>query len=161
MTVSTKSGCNFDVVLFYRQLPNETRLFIQVDRSWTDIMRRAADRPNAIKAATAPGKVNTRSYYIHGCNIVLAIVAYTIMIFIKVYDVISSSRNVVRCNILNVLLYMLFYHQECWKYYRLATHKWRKFTDVSRYNLLFQKSLEFLKLAQQTQSNYSSIFFTV
>ena len=42
-----------------RQLPNETRLFTQVDRSWTDIMRRAADRPNALKAGTAPGKTLT------------------------------------------------------------------------------------------------------
>ena len=45
------------VVLISRQLPNETRLFTQVDRSWKDIMRRAADRPNALKAATSPGKV--------------------------------------------------------------------------------------------------------
>ena len=43
------------LIIIFRQLPNETRLFNQVDRSWKDIMRRASDRPNALRAATAPG----------------------------------------------------------------------------------------------------------
>ncbi|KXJ04603.1 Dynein heavy chain 6, axonemal, partial [Exaiptasia diaphana] len=30
-----------------RQLPNEARLFSQVDKSWRDIMRRTIDKPNA------------------------------------------------------------------------------------------------------------------
>ncbi|XP_064622088.1 dynein axonemal heavy chain 6-like isoform X2 [Lineus longissimus] len=38
-----------------RQLPNEAKLFISVDKSWKDIMRRTEDRPNALKSATAPG----------------------------------------------------------------------------------------------------------
>ncbi|XP_032239531.2 dynein axonemal heavy chain 6 isoform X3 [Nematostella vectensis] len=38
-----------------RQLPNEARLFAQVDKSWRDIMRRTIDKPNAVKAATAAG----------------------------------------------------------------------------------------------------------
>ena len=39
-----------------RQLPNEARLFAQVDKSWKDIMRRTTDKPNALKASTAAGK---------------------------------------------------------------------------------------------------------
>ncbi|XP_070577565.1 LOW QUALITY PROTEIN: dynein axonemal heavy chain 6-like [Ptychodera flava] len=38
-----------------RQLPNEAKLFAQVDKSWKDIMRRTEDRPNALRSATAPG----------------------------------------------------------------------------------------------------------
>ena len=44
-----------------RQLPNEARLFAQVDKSWKDIMRRTIDKPNALKASTAAGKKNNRS----------------------------------------------------------------------------------------------------
>ena len=39
-----------------RQLPNEARLFAQVDKSWKDIMRRTTDKPNALRASTAAGK---------------------------------------------------------------------------------------------------------
>ena len=39
-----------------RQLPNEARLFAQVDKSWKDIMRRTIDKPNALRASTAAGK---------------------------------------------------------------------------------------------------------
>lgn len=44
-------------MLFYfdRQLPNEARLFAQVDKSWKDIMRRTIDKPNALRASTAAG----------------------------------------------------------------------------------------------------------
>lgn len=44
-------------MLFYfdRQLPNEARLFAQVDKSWKDIMRRTTDKPNALRASTAAG----------------------------------------------------------------------------------------------------------
>ena len=38
-----------------RQLPDEARMFSQVDRSWKDAMRKVARNPNAIKAGTAPG----------------------------------------------------------------------------------------------------------
>ncbi|XP_028393421.1 dynein heavy chain 6, axonemal-like isoform X2 [Dendronephthya gigantea] len=56
-----------------RQLPNETRLFTQVDRSWKDIMRRAADHPNALRSTTAAGVLeilqtcNTQMDKIHRC----------------------------------------------------------------------------------------------
>ena len=40
---------------FDRQLPNEARLFAQVDKSWKDIMRRTIDKPNALRASTAAG----------------------------------------------------------------------------------------------------------
>ncbi|KAJ2954382.1 hypothetical protein O0L34_g2646 [Tuta absoluta] len=38
-----------------RQLPNETRLFTMVDKSWKDIMRKTAKVPLAMPAATQPG----------------------------------------------------------------------------------------------------------
>ncbi|XP_036818628.1 dynein heavy chain 6, axonemal [Oncorhynchus mykiss] len=38
-----------------RQLPAEAKVFLQVDQSWKEIMRRTDDRPNALRAATAPG----------------------------------------------------------------------------------------------------------
>jgi dynein heavy chain len=38
-----------------RQLPDEARMFAQVDRSWKDVMRKVARNPNAIKAGTMPG----------------------------------------------------------------------------------------------------------
>lgn len=44
-----------------RQLPNEARLFAQVDKSWKDIMRRTVDKPNALRASTAAGKWTTLS----------------------------------------------------------------------------------------------------
>lgn len=38
---------------YFRQLPNEAKLFSQVDKNWRDIMRRTIDRPNALAAATS------------------------------------------------------------------------------------------------------------
>ncbi|KAI9363382.1 dynein heavy chain and region D6 of dynein motor-domain-containing protein [Zopfochytrium polystomum] len=38
-----------------RQLPDEARMFSQVDRTWKDIMRKVARNPNAMKSGTMPG----------------------------------------------------------------------------------------------------------
>ena len=38
-----------------RQLPDESKMFAQVDRSWKDIMRKVSRNPNALKAGTMPG----------------------------------------------------------------------------------------------------------
>ena len=38
-----------------RQLPNEAKMFTQVDKSWKDIMRRVQKIPNCISAGTRPG----------------------------------------------------------------------------------------------------------
>ncbi|KAM8945402.1 dynein axonemal heavy chain 14 [Pelodytes ibericus] len=42
-----------------RQLPAEAKLFSQVDSSWKEVMRHAMERPNALRAATAPGVLET------------------------------------------------------------------------------------------------------
>lgn len=47
----------FSISLFFRQLPNEARLFAQVDKSWKDIMRKTTDKPNALRASTAAGNL--------------------------------------------------------------------------------------------------------
>lgn len=39
-----------------RQLPAEARMFMQVDKSYKDIMRKVNRVPLAIRAATQPGK---------------------------------------------------------------------------------------------------------
>ncbi|KAJ3101998.1 Dynein heavy chain 6, axonemal [Phlyctochytrium planicorne] len=38
-----------------RQLPDEARMFAQVDRTWKDTMRKVSRNPNAMKAGTLPG----------------------------------------------------------------------------------------------------------
>jgi dynein heavy chain len=38
-----------------RQLPDEARMFSQVDRVWKDVMRKVSRNPNALKAGTLPG----------------------------------------------------------------------------------------------------------
>ena len=59
--------------VIFRQLPSESKLFSNVDKSWKDIMRRTEDRPNALKSATAPGVLeslqaaNSNLEKIHKC----------------------------------------------------------------------------------------------
>ena len=38
-----------------RQLPDEAKMFSQVDRSWKEVMRKVARNPNAVKSGTTPG----------------------------------------------------------------------------------------------------------
>ena len=38
-----------------RQLPNEAKMFIQVDKSWKEIMRQVHKLPNCIQSGTRPG----------------------------------------------------------------------------------------------------------
>jgi dynein heavy chain len=42
-----------------RQLPDESRMFSQVDRSWKENMRKVSRNPNAMKAGTVPGILET------------------------------------------------------------------------------------------------------
>lgn len=42
-----------------RQLPDEAKMFSQVDRSWKEVMRKVSRNPNAIKAGTIPGLLET------------------------------------------------------------------------------------------------------
>jgi dynein heavy chain len=42
-----------------RQLPEEAKMFSQVDRGWKDIMRKTYRNPNALKAGTTPGVLET------------------------------------------------------------------------------------------------------
>ena len=39
-----------------RQLPNEAKMFSQVDKSWKEVMRRVHKFPNCIKSGTHPGE---------------------------------------------------------------------------------------------------------
>ncbi|XP_076809994.1 dynein axonemal heavy chain 6-like [Clavelina lepadiformis] len=54
----------FTTVDIQRQLPTEAQLFVQVDRSWRELMRRTEDRPNALRAATGPGVLEV----LQSCN---------------------------------------------------------------------------------------------
>ena len=67
-------GLSFKLLLIYRQLPNEARLFAQVDKSWKDIMRRTIDKPNAIRAATAAGNEAFLSAHPYTIRIFLVVV---------------------------------------------------------------------------------------
>lgn len=40
-----------------RQLPDEAKMFNQVDKSWKEIMRRVQKNPLAIRSGTTPGKI--------------------------------------------------------------------------------------------------------
>ncbi len=42
-----------------RQLPAEAKMFMTVDKSWKEIMRKVARLPNAMRAATQPGLLET------------------------------------------------------------------------------------------------------
>ncbi|KXS09529.1 hypothetical protein M427DRAFT_128896 [Gonapodya prolifera JEL478] len=42
-----------------RQLPDEARMFTQVDRSWKEVMRKVSRNPNAMKSGTMPGLLET------------------------------------------------------------------------------------------------------
>ncbi|XP_047672459.1 dynein axonemal heavy chain 6 isoform X2 [Tachysurus fulvidraco] len=42
-----------------RQLPAEAKMFLQVDKSWKDIMRKVNTFPNSLRAATRPGLLET------------------------------------------------------------------------------------------------------
>ena len=42
-----------------RQLAAEAKMFIQVDKSWKDVMRKVYRLPNALRAATTPGLLET------------------------------------------------------------------------------------------------------
>ncbi|XP_073398257.1 dynein axonemal heavy chain 6 [Dendrobates tinctorius] len=42
-----------------RQLPAEAKMFLQVDKSWKEIMRKTNRLPNALRAATQPGLLET------------------------------------------------------------------------------------------------------
>ena len=39
-----------------RQLPAEAKMFLTVDKSWKEVMRKVHRLPNALRAATQPGK---------------------------------------------------------------------------------------------------------
>lgn len=38
-----------------RQLPAEAKMFLTVDKSWKEVMRKVHRLPNALRAATQPG----------------------------------------------------------------------------------------------------------
>ena len=46
-----------------RQLTQETKIFNQVEKFWKELMRRTDDKPNAIRATTAPGLLESLQAY--------------------------------------------------------------------------------------------------
>ena len=42
-----------------RQLPAEAKMFMTVDKSWKEIMRKVYRLPNALRAATQPGNLSS------------------------------------------------------------------------------------------------------
>ena len=47
-----------------RQLPAEAKMFLTVDKSWKEVMRKVHRLPNALRAATQPGECSRRSNWI-------------------------------------------------------------------------------------------------
>ncbi|XP_046903615.1 dynein axonemal heavy chain 6-like [Hypomesus transpacificus] len=88
-----------------KQLPSEARVFLQVDKSWREMMQRTEDRPNALRAATAPGVLevlqtsNVHLEKIHKC--LEDYLESKRMVFPRFYflsneellDVLSQSKN--------------------------------------------------------------------
>ena len=40
---------------FFRQLPTETKMFLQADKQWREVVRLIREKPTALKAVTTPG----------------------------------------------------------------------------------------------------------
>ena len=59
-----------------RQLPNEAKMFIQVDKSWKEIMRHVHKLPNALRAATRPGVCACVCACVHVCVHILSVSVY-------------------------------------------------------------------------------------
>ena len=47
-----------------RQLPAEAKMFLTVDKSWKEVMRKVHRLPNALRAATQPGWYDNCSWYL-------------------------------------------------------------------------------------------------
>lgn len=47
-----------------RQLPAEAKMFLTVDKSWKEVMRKVHRLPNALRAATQPGECSSRGNWI-------------------------------------------------------------------------------------------------
>lgn len=47
-----------------RQLPAEAKMFLTVDKSWKEVMRKVHRLPNALRAATQPGECSRRGNWI-------------------------------------------------------------------------------------------------
>ncbi|CAB1335557.1 unnamed protein product [Coregonus sp. 'balchen'] len=72
------------------QLPAEAKVFLQVDQSWKEIMRRTDDRPNALRAATAPGVLEM----LQAGNIHLEKIQKCLEVLEGVRDYLESKRTV-------------------------------------------------------------------
>lgn len=63
-----------------RQLPAEARMFMQVDKSYKDIMRKVNRVPLAIRAATQPGK-DTNDNGLYYCMTLKSVLLLTLLWF--------------------------------------------------------------------------------
>ena len=55
--------CVLRLYLLLRQMSSESKLFLQADRSWREMMRVVSSQPSALKAATTPGLLHTHTHF--------------------------------------------------------------------------------------------------
>ena len=70
-------------LIFSRQLPQEAKLFAQVDKNWRDIMRRTIDKPNALTAGTVSGLLEI----LQGCNSTLEKIHHSLEVRIILFPI--------------------------------------------------------------------------
>lgn len=94
-----------------RQLPNEAKMFTQVDKSWKEIMRRVHKFPNCIKSGTHPG---------------------TLYMYIKPYLSQWLLTTLFPYKMKGSRLYYRHYLQVYWTHSRTITVCWSRFRSVWR-----------------------------
>ena len=74
-----------------RQLPAEAKMFLTVDKSWKEVMRKVHRLPNALRAATQPGECSRRGNW--DINIFMSRVCYNRQPPLKVSDLFLTKHH--------------------------------------------------------------------
>lgn len=119
-----------------RQLPAEAKMFLTVDKSWKEVMRKVHRLPNALRAATQPGKWPVASYhrgedkYWPGIFNLLEFQLDNWATFTLLWRLNLSNTNSTS-HLCKVMLYTVSYLcQVCWRYFRTITPSWIRFRSV-------------------------------